>query len=197
MSISCRLECSSDNIIRVNWNSHATMGRKKTSDLSEFEALHTESNPIPTRYVLISSFVLLKMIRDPLIKGRASDLWQFLYYHSLDSCLEIETSVQVLAKEMSYSKRTIQRYLRSLMDAGYLEIKSPRKMQDGETLHCFRVGFPEQHQEKLNALLKRLEKEEGNTEDRRTPQSFFESCFHSSSLSFEPIFKPSLIKEAE
>ena len=113
MSTSCRLERYSENIIRVNWNSYATAGRKKTSDLSEFEALHTESNPIPTRYVLISSFVLLKMIRDPLIKGRASDLWQFLYYHSLDSHSEIETSIQALTEQMSYSKRTIQRYLRS------------------------------------------------------------------------------------
>jgi hypothetical protein len=92
-------------------------------------------------YTLLCTYIIEKTLKNKKLYAYSKDIWQYLYKQArFNNNLEIHISNKVIAKEFGKSIRTIQRYINSLIENGYLEIRATYKKRNNIiSVFCIRV----------------------------------------------------------
>jgi len=95
-------------------------------------------------YTAVSTFLLDTLFADPNLTAQSSKLWQLLYNKArYNPQFEIKISYKKLAVLLNKSTRTIQRYVLTLVNQGYLIVKVNYKNNGGQAANTILVRFPE------------------------------------------------------
>lgn len=95
-------------------------------------------------YTLISTQLLESVLTDPNLNAQASKLWQILFNKAkYNDNLAVKISYQYLADKLKKSTRTISRYVKTLINAGYLLIKHNYDRNGGQRPSTLSICAPE------------------------------------------------------
>ena len=105
-------------------------------------------------YTLTATPLLDLLLNDPNLTAQSSKLWQLLYNKArFNSEFKIKISYGFLGKRLNKSTRTIQRYVTTLVNFGYLVKAKNYRDNGGQTTNTIFVRFPE-HKISLAKLAK-------------------------------------------
>jgi hypothetical protein len=94
-------------------------------------------------YTLTATPLLDLLLSDPNLTSQSSKLWQLLFNKArFNPELEIKISYKTLGEQLNKSTRTIQRYITTLVNLGYLVISNNYKNDGGQTVNTIFVRFP-------------------------------------------------------
>ena len=112
-------------------------------------------------FTLICTSILHTVLKDRAFMAKSKDVWQYLYGLSrFKETLTIHISNQTLATHMGCSVRTIQRYIRFLVEYGYFDIKTSYEAR-GERVNVITVVTPQKLIEEANQTRDRKKEYKG------------------------------------
>lgn len=119
-------------------------------------------------YTLTSTLLLEKLLTDTSITANAIKLWQLLFNKAkYSSNLEIKISVQYMAKLLNKSSRTIFRYIKQLVEKGYLIVSNNFNSHGGQGVNSFYLRAPKNTIKQIQQTKDRAKKEV----DAKTPSA--------------------------